>query len=71
MVNIPADSFTMGDTNSALAAADADATPVQSVTLGAFTMSSTPITQAQYRTVMGTNPSFFDSVGDSTHRSSR
>ena len=56
MVSIPGGTFQMGSTNSALYAS-----PVQSVTLGAFTMSKTLITQAQYQAVMGTNPSYFDS----------
>ncbi len=56
MINIPAGTFQMGDTNSAI-----DAIPVHSVTLGAFTMSKTLITQEQYAAVMGVNPSYFDS----------
>ena len=55
-VRIPAGTFQMGDTNVAIGA-----TPVHSVTLGAFTISQTPVTQAQYQQVMGTNPSYFDS----------
>ncbi len=55
-VRIPAGTFQMGDTNAAIGA-----TPVHSVTLGAFTISQTPVTQAQYQQVMGTNPSYFDS----------
>jgi formylglycine-generating enzyme required for sulfatase activity len=56
MVRIPAGTFQMGSTNSYLYS-----TPVHSVTLSAFTMSSTLVTQAQYLAVMGTNPSYFDS----------
>jgi formylglycine-generating enzyme required for sulfatase activity/5-hydroxyisourate hydrolase-like protein (transthyretin family) len=56
MVSIPAGTFQMGDTNSAIGAI-----PVHSVTLGAFTMSQTLVTQEQYVAVMGVNPSYFDS----------
>jgi len=56
MVSIPAGTFQMGSTNATLGA-----TPVHSVTLGAFTMSQTLITQEQYLAVMGTNPAYFDS----------
>ncbi len=54
MVNIPAGTFQMGGTAPY-------ASPVHSVTLGAFTMSQTLVTQEQYLAVMGTNPSYFDS----------
>jgi formylglycine-generating enzyme required for sulfatase activity len=55
MVSIPADtSFQMGS-------ASVGATPVHSVTLGAFTMSQTLVTQAQYQSIVGTNPASFDS----------
>ncbi len=54
MVNIPAGTFQMGGTG-------LYASPVHSVTLGAFTMSQTLVTQEQYLAVMATNPSYFDS----------
>ena len=56
MISIPAGTFQMGSTN-----ANLYASPVHSVTLGAFTMSKTLVTQAQYQAVMGLNPSYFDS----------
>ena len=61
LVGIPAGTFQMGDTNSNLLNAYSNSTPVHSVNLGAFTMSQTLVTQAQYQAVMGTNPSFSDS----------
>jgi formylglycine-generating enzyme required for sulfatase activity len=56
MVSIPAGTFQMGDTTTAVGAI-----PVHSVTLGAFTISQTPVTQEQYLSVMGINPAYFDS----------
>jgi formylglycine-generating enzyme required for sulfatase activity len=53
MDSIPAGTFQMGS-------ADVEAIPVHSVTLGAFTMSQTLVTQNQFDSVMGGNsPSFF------------
>ena len=63
MVSIPAGTFQMGDTNTNLVNTGSGSTPVHSVTLGAFTMSQTLVTQEQYQAVMGTNPSDFDSGG--------
>ncbi len=57
MVSIPAGTFQMGD-HECNSGTDR---PVHSVTLGAFTMSQTLITQEQYQAVMGTNPAYFDS----------
>jgi formylglycine-generating enzyme required for sulfatase activity len=54
MVSIPAGTFQMGSTN-------LGETPVHSVTLGAYTMSQTLVTQEQYQAVVGTNPAYFDS----------
>ncbi|MGA3052234.1 MAG: SUMF1/EgtB/PvdO family nonheme iron enzyme [Chitinispirillaceae bacterium] len=56
MDSIPSGTFQMGDTS-----ADVGAIPVHNVTLGAFAISQTPVTQAQYDAVMGNNPSYFDS----------
>jgi formylglycine-generating enzyme required for sulfatase activity len=56
MVSIPAGTFQMGSANLGF-------TPVHRVTLGAFTMSQTLVTQEQYQAVMDTNPSFFNSGG--------
>ena len=63
MMSIPGGTFEMGDTNTKFvnAAASLAATPVHSVTVSAFMMSQTLITQAQYIAVMGWNPSYFDS----------
>jgi formylglycine-generating enzyme required for sulfatase activity len=58
-VSIPAGTFPMGDTNSAIGMGDS--TPVHSVTLGAFCISRTPVTQGQYAAVMGIDPAYFDS----------
>jgi formylglycine-generating enzyme required for sulfatase activity len=54
MVPIPGGTFEMG-TN----VGPGDDKPVHSVTLSAFEMSATEITQGQYKAVMGTNPSMF------------
>jgi formylglycine-generating enzyme required for sulfatase activity len=43
----------MGDTGIGM-------TPVHTVTLGAFTMSQTPVTQQQFQEVMGSDPAYFD-----------
>jgi formylglycine-generating enzyme required for sulfatase activity len=53
LVDIPAGSFMMGSND-----LDSEKNPHQ-VTLRAFQMSKYPITQKQYRLVMGTNPSLF------------
>jgi formylglycine-generating enzyme required for sulfatase activity len=52
MVNIPAGSFQMGSNTGR-----EDERPVHTVSLDAFMMSSTEITQLQYLSVMGKNPS--------------
>ena len=62
MVSIPAGTFKMGSTNASIDSSGAS--PVHSVTLGAFTMSQTLVTQEQYQAVMDTNPAFFDSGGE-------
>ncbi|HUU28405.1 MAG TPA: SUMF1/EgtB/PvdO family nonheme iron enzyme, partial [archaeon] len=51
LVSIPAGTFQMGQVGVA--------EPVHSVTLSAFQMSKYEITQAQYKSVMGANPSYF------------
>ncbi len=53
LVNIAAGSFLMGSDD------NDNAKPVHEVTLKAFKMSKYPITQKQYRAVMGNNPSNF------------
>jgi formylglycine-generating enzyme required for sulfatase activity len=63
MVNISAGTFQMGDTDTSVTNQNSQSIPVHRVTLGAFSMAQTLVTQAQYRQVMGVNPSFFDSGG--------
>ncbi len=64
MISIPAGKFQMGPSNAVRDAEDsATDEPVHSVIIGAFTMSQTLITQAQYIAVMGINPSRRDSGG--------
>jgi formylglycine-generating enzyme required for sulfatase activity len=58
MLSIPAGTFQMGDTNAILLNQGSLSSPLHSVTLGAFTMSQTLVTQEQYLEVMDTNPSF-------------
>jgi formylglycine-generating enzyme required for sulfatase activity len=62
MVGIPAGSFEMGDP------AIEDARPVHTVTFKGFLIGQTPITQAQWQAVMGTNPSRFQGAADSAQR---
>jgi formylglycine-generating enzyme required for sulfatase activity len=52
MVAVPAGSFQMGSTTG-----NPVAQPVHTVTLSAYTMAATEITQGQYQAVMGSNPS--------------
>jgi formylglycine-generating enzyme required for sulfatase activity len=61
MITIPAGTFRMGDTAVGMG-------PVHTVSLGAFAVSQTPITQQQYSNVMDSNPSYFnyDVIGDWT-----
>ena len=54
MVRIPGGSFLMGSEDGG-----GDEKPVNTVTLSGFEMSSTEITQAQYESVIGDNPSNF------------
>ncbi|MFN6338333.1 MAG: formylglycine-generating enzyme family protein [Cyanobacteriota bacterium] len=58
MVAIPAGSFLMGSPPEETGHSGKEA-PQHQVTLEGFWMSQTPITQAQWRQVMGTNPSRF------------
>jgi len=50
-------SFWMGSNDSE---ADDDEKPVHSVTVSSFYMSETEVTQALWKAVMGTNPSYFN-----------
>lgn len=58
---IPAGSFQMGTASGGFA----EERPVHSVTLSAFRMQKTEVTQGQWRAVMGTSPSVFSACGDS------
>ena len=53
LAHIPSGSFQMGSTNG-----DGDEKPVRTVSVSGFHMSATEITQAQYRAIIGNNPSF-------------
>jgi formylglycine-generating enzyme required for sulfatase activity len=56
MVWVPGGSFQMGTASGG----DNDERPVHTVTLGGFYMAKYPVTQDEYQTVMGSNPSFFN-----------
>ena len=60
MKNIPAGSFSMGCT-SGDSLCYAPESPVHNVTLSAFQMSETEVTQAQWQAMMGANPSYYAS----------
>lgn len=60
MLAIPPGSFEMGSNNG-----DADEEPVHRVNISrAFALGKTEVTQAQWRAVMGNNPSIFKNCGD-------
>ncbi len=60
MVEIPAGSFAMGSNTG-----EPDEKPLHSVTIAkAFAIGKTEVTQAQWRAVMGKNPSYFVDCGD-------
>ncbi|MBR1465742.1 MAG: SUMF1/EgtB/PvdO family nonheme iron enzyme [Bacteroidaceae bacterium] len=59
MVEIEGGTFTMGGTKEQGNDADADEQPVHSVTLSAFCMSQTEVTQELWEAVMGNNPSIY------------
>jgi sulfatase modifying factor 1 len=62
MVQIPAGTFMMGSRGALLRRRDVDDDRHHSVTLTkAFWLGQTPVTQAQWQAVMGTNPSRFES----------
>ena len=54
MVFVPGGTFSMGNDDG-----EKDENPVHSVTLTSFFIGKTEVTQRQWRTVMGDNPSFF------------
>jgi formylglycine-generating enzyme required for sulfatase activity len=59
MVWVPGGSFEMGKNLGT--GGGYDVIPVHTVTLSGFNMGKYPVTQAQYKDVMGTNPSYFSS----------
>ena len=59
MVFVPAGSFPMGSVDG-----DADEKPVRTVSVPAFLMGRTEVTQGQWKAVMGSNPSRFKACGD-------
>ena len=61
MVFVPGGSFQMG--KNVGTATGADVTPLHMVTLSRFSISKYQVTQAQYQTVMGSNPSSGSGVG--------
>ncbi len=60
MKSIPAGTFTMGCNSSIDTICLFDELPTRSVTLSAFQLSETEVTQAQWQDLMGSNPSYFD-----------
>ncbi|MEI8095975.1 MAG: SUMF1/EgtB/PvdO family nonheme iron enzyme [Spirochaetales bacterium] len=54
LVRVEGGTFQMGSTDG-----EADEKPVHKVTLSAFSIGTTEVTQAQYQSLMGTNPSSF------------
>jgi formylglycine-generating enzyme required for sulfatase activity len=61
MVSIPGGTFQMGDTRNE---GFTNEKPVHTVTVSGFKMGKYEITQKQYQTVMGANPSFFTNCDD-------
>lgn len=64
MVGVSAGTFTMGATSDQGSEAAPDEKPTHSVTLSAFSIGETEVTQALWVAVMGTNPSLYTSYGD-------
>jgi formylglycine-generating enzyme required for sulfatase activity len=67
MVYVPSGSFTMGSSLEEASSLSRER-PQHLVTVPAFLMGKYPITQAQYESVMGSNPSRFKDKPDSTSR---
>jgi len=63
MVSLPGGSFEMGCT-AGQSDCDDDEKPVHRVTVSGFSMGATEVTQGLYRSVMGSNPSYYSSCGD-------
>ncbi|MBQ7238672.1 MAG: formylglycine-generating enzyme family protein [Bacteroidales bacterium] len=62
MVTVEGGTFTMGATSEQGSDADSDEKPAHSVTLSDYSIGQTEVTQALWKAVMGSNPSYF--VGD-------
>ncbi len=58
MINIPGGEFMMGSNESS------DEKPIHRISIPAFAMGVTEVTQGEYKALMGTNPSDFSSCGD-------
>jgi formylglycine-generating enzyme required for sulfatase activity len=63
MVVIPAGSFLMGSPAKEVGRSD-DEGPQRNVTIKSFAMGKTEVTQGQWRSIMGSNPSWFKDCGD-------
>lgn len=61
MCYVPGGTFTMGDTKGGGEAAEI---PTHSVTIGSFYMGKHEVTQAEYNSIMGSNPATGHGVGD-------
>ena len=59
MIAVEGGTFTMGATSEQGSDADDDESPTHSVTLSGFYIGKTEVTQAQWKAVMGSNPSSF------------
>jgi formylglycine-generating enzyme required for sulfatase activity len=69
MVSIPGGTFQMGSNNTALESETGnDEEPVHSVTVSSFYMDSTDVTQASYQSLMGVNPSYFNTGASASRR---
>ncbi|MGM9799922.1 MAG: SUMF1/EgtB/PvdO family nonheme iron enzyme [Muribaculaceae bacterium] len=59
MVKVPGGTFTMGATAEQGSSADGDEKPTHSVTLSGYYIGKYEVTQAQWKAIMGNNPSWF------------
>ena len=60
MVAVEGGTFTMGATNEQISDAEFDEKPTHSVTLSAFSIGETEVTQELWQALMGSNPSYYD-----------
>ena len=60
MVHVEGGTFTMGATSEQGSDADSDEKPAHSVTLSSYYIGQTEVTQALWKAVMGSNPSYFE-----------